>query len=771
MKRHPIIIITLLFIVKSLAAQHPGQWQLHLATYNTQRIAEAANRVYAMADGTLYSYGKDDNSLVIHSKQNGLSDSDISMIDYHPDTKTLLIVYGNGNIDLINESGLHNLPFLKTATNIPNKTVNNISFGGENAYLSTAFGVVVINMNKREIAETYKLNAETYDVCIRQGAIYAATADGLRKASLSDNLLDAHNWQTVALQTTEFDVAKTRRLCLFHDMVCFWVQGSGVFYMGAEEHPQALSRNTSLRGMRLQADRLILHSASTLYVYESFAQHETFNAGTVNDVASLRNDGHYWIAAGLKGLIGIRRTADNQFEIVVAGLNLKGPKRNLAAFMTMHGQKLLIAGGGRWTDRLWNPGTLMIYENGKWTNLDEDAVNQKVGYACGDYTGVAVDPNDENHYFVSTYGEGVLEIKDNQYVQLYNHANTNALQSIVPGDKNYIRVGGVSFDKSGNLWMTNCEVERGIVVRTADGMWKSLHYQGVGNSSYLVDKILITSKGHKWVNVARSKDRPGILVFDDRETPADASDDVSHFFSSFKSGTGSAIESSVYYCMAEDLKGEIWLGTDRGPIYSSTPQRAIENPDNLFFNRIVRSDADGTNYYFLSGEQINAIAVDGGNRKWLGTASSGIFLVSADGQETIHQFTTDNSPLYSNTIQSIAVDHRTGEVFIGTDKGLISFRGEATQASPDYSDVYAYPNLIRPAVDGHVIVTGLMGESNVKITDLNGNLIYQGKSAGGQFAWNCRNRNGQFVASGIYLVLASTSGAAESVVAKIAVVN
>jgi hypothetical protein len=223
--------------------------------------------------------------------------------------------------------------------------------------------------------------------------------------------------------------------------------------------------------------------------------------------------------------------------------------------------------------------------------------------------------------------------------------------------------------------------------------------------------------------------------------------------------------------MVEDLKGEIWIGTDVGPIYCPSPNRAVENPNNLYCNRIVRADENGENYYFLNGEQINAIAVDGGNRKWLGTAGSGVILVSPDGMETIRQFTVDNSPLYSNNIQSIAIDQQTGEVFIGTDKGLISYRGEAIEASENYSDVYAYPNPVRPEFDGQVVVAGLMNDSNVKITDLNGSLIYQGKSAGGQFVWNCRTHNGNPVATGIYPVLVSTSGAKESVVTKIAVVR
>jgi hypothetical protein len=772
MNRHKTLLFGICLMMHSLAAQQPGEWRLHLATYDTKSVTETPNRVYALADGTLYSYGKDDNSVTIHSKQNGLSDSEISLIDYHPETNTLLVVYSNSNIDLISPDGLHNLPFLKNATNIPNKTVNRISFDSQNACLSTAFGIIVIRMDRKEVAETYKLNSDTYATCVRAATIYAATEDGLLQASVNDNLLDLHNWRPLPLPSTDFDDKKISRLCLFRDAICFLADGAGIFYIDPAGDTKTLIKHAGLTNMRLQADRLIAHTPTTLYLYESLTQYESAGLGALNDAASLRADGNYWIAAGASGLIGIKRTAPNQFEPFLSGLNLDGPKRNLAASLTMHDRKLLVAGGGRWTDRLRNPGTLMTCENGKWTNLDETDIDKKVGYPCLDYTAAAVDPNDPDHCFISTYGEGVLEIKNNQYLQLYNHNNTdNALQTIVPGDKNYIRVGSVTFDPQGNLWMTNCEVDRPIVVRTAAGQWKALQYPGVNNASYLVDKILITTKGHKWVNVPRSREQTGILVFDDRSTPADPADDISHFFPSFKTGTGAAIEAGVYYAIAEDLNGEIWIGTDKGPIYCPAPARAIDNPDNLYCNRIIRADEHGENFYFLGGEQINAIAVDGGNRKWLGTAGSGLLLVSPDGAQTIHHFTTDNSPLYSNTIQSIAIDPLSGEVFIGTDKGLLSYYGLATRADDTYTDVYAYPNPVRPDYDGQVIITGLMNNSNVKITDLNGHLIYQGKSAGGQFAWNCRTAAGRKVATGIYPVLISTPTAKESVVTKIAVIN
>ncbi len=762
------LIICLLVISTSIHSQQYERWRTHLASYNTTAVAEAENDVYAMADGTIYSYGKNDNNVKMYTKLNGLSDSDVKLIRYNMAVHTLMIVYSNGNIDLMSRDGMYNLPYLKNAGNIQDKTPNEINFVGDRAYLSTHFGIVVIDMKKKEVSETYKLGMKVYSSCLHGEMIYASTERGLYAASTKDNLMDFNNWKQLPTHGADFDSKKIVRIGIFQNKLCLCIPGAGLYYRNDGGQFIPFLKQIYIEGMTIQGDRLLAHTGENLYIYTSLeSPAEIVSPGVVKDVSALKNTNTYWVASGTKGLIGIRRKNANAFETFVSGLNIEGPKRNFCTFMTIQGGKLLVTGGDRWTDRFNRPGTLMTYEGGKWTNFDETTVNKAVGYACRDYTGVAVDPDDAGHYFVSTFGEGVIEIKDNKYVQLYNHTNTPLVSAIDPSP-NYVRVGGVSFDKQKNLWMTNSGVQNGIVVRTADGKWKSLFYKGVSGVP-LVDKILVTSKGHKWVNVPRGT--PGLLVFDDNGTPTDNTDDKSNFFTLLRNARGEALNVSAFYCMAEDLNGEVWLGTDHGPVICSSPEAAIKDPQKFFGSVIVRPNDDGSNGVFLDSEQIKAIAVDGGNRKWLGTGSSGIFLVNPTGTETIQHFTTENSPLLSNHIQSIAIDHKTGEVFIGTDKGIISYLGDATQGSPDYSDVYAFPNPVRPDFDGSVTITGLIADSNVKITDLNGNLIYQAKSAGGQVTWNCRSHKGQRVATGIYLVLASTAQGAESVVTKIAVVK
>ena len=766
-KRTGCLLWLLMVVVQSVCGQAIGTWKSYLAYTNTTECAEANNLVYAIADGSMFSYNKTDQEIVYYSKENGLSDNEISHIGFNESINTLLITYANGNLDLLNEQGIYNIPFLKSSVSIQDKTINSIYFHNEFAYLSTEFGIMVVNMKKREIKDTYKFDKAVLHVGIVGNKIYAATSGGLFTADTSSNLLDHNNWQKVVLDASQLNEKEIKKLAYFSGVLCFIVPGNGVFYLNSSGATVRLLADNTLKDMVHQNGLLIPYSATSLTIYTSLTDKEKVNAGIVNHVSSLKDNTVLWIAAADEGLKAIKKSNTGSYESIVSGITSNSIKRNLTAYMTFSNSKLLVTGGERWADRGFKPGTLMVYDGINWYNFDENKIAQQSGIKFSDITSVVVDPKDPAHYYASSWGEGVFEFRNNEFVNLYSLGNSS-LESALPGssERNYVRVDGLCYDSKGNLWMTNSGVKDGINVLKADGSWSKLYYEVLNNKS-LIDKILITKKGYKWVNIPR--ETPGIFIFDDKGTLDDVSDDVSNFYNLFTDSNGKTIEVSSYYCMTEDKNGTIWMGTDKGPVICPVPDRAIENPGNLYCSNIIRPLEDGSSngYRLLENERINAIAVDGGNRKWIGTQSSGILLVSEDGMETIAHFTTDNSPILSNNIKCLAINSATGEVFIGTDKGLVSYMGDAVEGKDDYSEIRAFPNPVRPESDDRVTITGLMERSNVKITDLNGHIIYQGTSVGGQLTWNCRNRKGERVASGIYLVLAATPDAGESVVTKI----
>lgn len=777
------IIYTLIFfcllVTNAVAQKAIGQWNTYLSYYSTNLVAEGNNHVFGVANGSLYSYNKEDNSISYYSKQTGLSDNDINNVAFNPTTNTLLITYSiSGNIDLLSDKGIYNLPYLMNNSNIQDKTINSIFIYNEYAYLSTNFGIMLINIDKRDITDTYKLNKKVYSVCIKDEYIYAATESGVIRAKLDSNLLDHNNWSAYSLNTSIFNSNNIRKIVLFQNNLCFFVQNSGIYYQ-SNGQINIISQNNQLKNLLVRNEKLITYTGSTLYIYSNFTTKDAINVENINDVTSGKDANTFWIATGINGIKGIKKS-NEQYTTILENTNneLYSPKRNYNYFMTIENNQLYIVGGGRNSDRLNIPGTLMIYNGNEWFNLDENEVNKEVNkqfpennfiFTTKDYTGIAVDPKDPTHYFVSAYGEGVLEFRENKFVKLYNHTNSTispALNKTTEQQFTYNRIGSLTFDKEGNLWMTNCEIDDGsIKVLKADGTWISLIHDKL-NHAYQADKILIASNNRKWIN---SPSPIGIFVLDDKGTIDDVSDDEFDSFTIFKNNNES-IEAAGFYCVTEDKNGQIWIGTNRGPVYCLNSKAEISK---LQFSRVIRplEDGNGEGYAFLDGEQINAIAVDGGNRKWIGTQSSGVFLVSEDGMETISNFTTANSPLPSNQVNTLAINQQTGEVFIGTEKGLVSYMGDATEGSEDYSDIYAYPNPVRPEQNDRVTIVGLMNDSNVKITDLKGNIIYQGKSVGGTFTWDCRRKGGGRVATGIYLVLSATPEAKESVVTKIMVVK
>jgi hypothetical protein len=776
-KKLTATVISILF-AQTFTAQNAKDWKTYLAYHEATCIAESNERIYVLANGSLYSYGKEDSEIRTYSKQTGLSDTDIRLIRFTPEYQMLIIIYVNGNIDLYDEDGIKNVPALKNATNIQSKGVNSVCFYNEYAYISADFGIMAVNLNRKEVADTYK-TGNTKAVCILHDTIYASTDDGLMKAHVRDNLLDLNNWKEKKLNTTAFDEKDIKNMCLFQNKIFFCVNGDGIYYETSDGEIERLMKQSYIENITAQSDQLIAYTGNVLYIYDSTDHFSYITVGLINDAVSLKNDGKYWIASGADGLIGIEKDSDGKFTKFVSDITINSPKRNYNAFMTVSDdRKLIVAGGDRMVNRFFRPGTLMIYENDEWQNFDESIVDAEVRNLTGnnarDYMGVAVDPDDENHYFIATYGEGIVELKDNTFVKLHNMDNSTLMSAVsyvedgvVKYNPTYVRIGSVCFDKDKNLWSTNCLVKNAVNVLKANGEWASLYYSDL-NDADKIDKILITSGGLKWINVPY--DNAGIFVLDDNGTIDNTSDDKFHFFRAFKdaqSSTGDDIPANQYICMAEDRNGAIWIGTDIGLIKCSMPSRALENPEQLSASRLVR---DGE-AYFLSGESVTAIAVDADNQKWIGTTNQGVFLINEDGSETIYNFKAENSPLLSNTIKSIAVNNRTGEVFFGTDNGLTSYSSGVRSGVAPFSDVYAFPNPVRPDYNDKVTITGLTNNANVKITDINGNLIFQGRAVGNRLVWNCRNNTGNRVATGVYLVMAATADAAESVVTKIAVVK
>ncbi|MDP4269393.1 MAG: two-component regulator propeller domain-containing protein [Bacteroidota bacterium] len=763
-----LILITLFILSTSglFAQVAVGNWRTHLAyTYVTQ-VEETPEKVYGVSDGALFSYDKTDYGIERYDKLSGLNDSKISLISYSKENKLLLIAYNNSNIDLLTDDGeVINIPDINIKSLATDKNIYDIKFVGSKAYLSCGYGVSIINLDKHEFSESYMLNKKAYSTSVFNGFIYVATVSGIWKGLLTKNLSDIKNWEL-------HSAFNANQLTVFNNKIVALRYSDGLFDVTTDS-PQKFYSGTALSGILSSKNILVAYGKNQITYFKDLNNQETkfFDNPFVYELSSLDPDKQFWIASNESGMNLVNKT-ENGYQTVSLGIKPKGPILNSAYTIKFLDKKYISVPGGAWDDGFGTKGTIMYFANEEWSHVNLDTVKMNyTGNYVRDFCDFAVDPLDTSHIFVTSYGDGVYEFKSNRLVKIHDHTNS-AIQTHykVVGLNGYDRVYGICFDKKGNLYVANWATSNSIKCLTKEGVWTSLAYGPISLASGIM-QMTQASNGIIW---AVTKAPVGIFAFDPKGTLNNQNDDQYKLISSVNYYDNSELKSITpghVYCIAEDKKGAIWIGSDQGPIVFNSPSKVFN--DDFTGSRIKVPRNDGTDLadYLLDGVTISCIAVDGGNRKWIGTASNGVYLVSENGLQTIHHFTANNSPLLSDKILSIAIHPTTGEVFIGTDNGLISYRSDATTASTKYSDVYAFPNPVKPEYEGLITITGLKYKSTVRITDINGNSVFEGISEGGQITWNGRNRSGERVATGVYLVYAETSSGIDGVVTKIMVVR
>jgi len=780
MKKNTIFLfLLLLFFAKTLQADNlaMGKWRTHLAYNTVSIIAQSDQKIYAVGDSALFSVDKRDGSIELYSKISGLHDNVVGNFEYDNNSKQLLIVYVNGNMDIMGSGGIINIPDLYNKPQISDKRVNHIYFYGNKAFLSCNFGIIVLNIQKNEIAETYYIGPNASEVqvlntTVHNGFIYALTKDAIYQASVNEpNLVNYEFW---TIDNTIPGSGNFQSIVSFANQL--FILRNGEIYKKDSNNlwTSFFSENSGITATNLSVSngKMIIYTDNNVYVVDEVMNLKTINyTGKILDVEYDAANNLYWLAANSQGVISYQENADGM--PIISTYKPSGPVVNIPWKMRFSGQKLFVVPGGRWSNQNDQPGYVMIYENGVWTNIDGKNIEAQTGKKVLDFMDIAIDPADPSHFYVPSYGTGVYEFKNNQFTTWHNFTNST-IETIFPDNPNsaylYMRMDGGVFDTEGNVWFTNSLVPNGIKFRKSDDTWSQLTYASLSSKPTLGELMILKQKPQqKWVLSVRSE--PGIGIFDDNGTLDEQNDDKDIFYSSFQT-SDERISPTAFYCITQDKNGVVWVGTDMGPLLFYNPTNAF-NSTEFMASRVKIPRNDGTNLadYLLADEKVKAIAIDGANRKWIGTESSGVYLMSENGQETIHHFTTFNSPLLSNNILSIAINPVTGEVFFGTGNGLISYQSDAAEAGDIFGNVYAYPNPVRENYKGVITITGLVDKSHVKITDLNGNLICETVSNGSIATWDGKDVHGRRVNTGIYLVICTNSEGSQSAITKILVIN
>ncbi len=780
MKRYILFLWLLinLFSATTNAQVAMGKWRTHFAYNNVSQIAQSDTKIYAVSEGALYSVDKQDGLMEFYSKLSGLNASNISRIEFDATNKELLIIYSNGNIDVLSAGGVYNIPDLYIKQMSSSKDVNQILFYQNKAYLSCNFGILVLNMLKKEVADTYIIGPNATEVkvlntTIFNGDIYALTATTVFKASAAEtHLVNYEFWSQISNLPGS---GSFQKIASFAGQLVL-LRGGLLYKMGSDNIWTPFMPTVTATDFNVSNGSLNIFASNAVYLVDNqFNSVTANNIGTVTDAEYDNQNGTFYFAGNSLGVISLKQ-GGTEPPVYYKPL---GPAVNMPWSMTFSDQKLFVVAGGRWAGQYGRDGNVMMYENGLWTNIYAKTIQDSTKHTATDFMNVAVDPTDNKHFFVTSYGTALYEFKNNKFFKWWNYTNStlqgHPAAASVPND--YTRLDGAVYDQNGNLFLCNMAVSASFKVLLANGTWTELKYPNAAKETMGNTLISNQNMNQKWIACQRAGQ--GIFVFDDNGTITDQTDDKSIFISTFTypeiDNNGLTKLVSIYpntvYTVAQDKNGVVWVGTDMGPFLFNNLSNVYKPDYTCSRVKIPRNDSTNLADYLLVNENIQAIAIDGANRKWIGTKSSGVYLMSENGQQTIHQFTVSNSPLLSNNVLFISINPKTGEVFFGTDQGIVSYQSDASNAGSTFDNVYAYPNPVRQGYTGVITITGLVENTQVKITDINGNLVCQTVSNGSLATWDAKDAHGRKVSTGVYLAICANADGTLSTITKILVIN
>ena len=758
-----------------------GDWQLHLPTNHPTRLADDGDRVYVVAENAFYFFDKKLNTTQVLSHRDGLSDVAAVAVAYDSTTRQTVVAYRNTNIDVLTASGrARNLSDILRKSIQGKKDINQLTVEAGRAYLSTTFGLVVIDLNKLEVSDTYSnigpggVVVNVYDAAVANGYLYAATSAGLLRGSLTSNLLDYRSW------TQYLPVPLSATQQVYHYVTAYNSQvyaAVGPMFSGALYlfNPAGAGTWQAVPGTyTAQFRNLRASSIGVLLIDDDAGVRRVDKTGAVSVVvaptrgtstqdAVRSRDGSYFLANYQQGL---KRLRPGQLaETFLAN----GPETSLAFGLLADARTNTVdVFSGGYSDR-YQPSYLRVgfyeYANGQWTNVTATTFPSVTDFP-NPTSPVHGTRTPDGTLYVANYGGGLLEWQGPGKFRHFrqNTPSANPLLGTF-GDASRVEITDVAATAEGKVWVVNRHLREGIsglsVFDPAATTWKVIPSTPGFDA---LDRIALDNFGYAWVSVSRKSDRgggssaaPGIFAID----PENAN--PPRFFT-----TANGLPDNQIYELAKDRRGYIWAATIKGVAVFNDPGGPFQATQGFTLPNVRRGE--GTGFPALFTEAVRAIAIDGGDRKWFGT-DHGLWLFSPDADEALLHFTTANSPLPSDRIVDVKVNDKTGEVWVATDAGVVAYRGGSTVTEGEPKCAAAFPNPVRPDFQGMVGITGLANNAIVKITDVAGHLVYATMAAGGAVTWNMTMPDGQRVRSGTYLVLSTDADGKNGCVSKVAVLS
>lgn len=764
MKRYTLLL--LLTLSFGTLYSQSNVWKGYFSFSEIRDMAQGPTKMTAASENALFSQNLSSGEIKTTTTVDGLSGQSISAVFYSQTHNKTLIGYENGLLTIVNEADnrITKLVDIINKQLPPNiKKINHFNQVDDMVYIATDFGICQFNLTNNQFGDTYFIGQPNSEIVVRQtaylnGHIYAATLEqGILKADISNpNLIDAQNWTSAA--NGAFEGIQT----LGTQLVA--ITPTGQMYRSSGGAFLAFSSVGAPVDFRVANEKLVVSAFNKVTVYnENLSVASSVNSWNLPE-STARISCATWVGNNLY----IGTTAFGVF--VSDGMNPgqflditpAGPKSNNIFSINTQTPNLWLTYGGYPVD--FDPFLrkmgLSKYGAEGWSHIPYSEVHAP-GKEATDLVRITFNPSNTSQFYVSSYHSGLLKFENDALVQQFDHTNSNnGLESVfvssAPAYKS-VRIEQSAFDPQGNLWMTNGLVESGLKVLRSNGSWQSYN---LGLADYFIDRysrMLISSNGVKWFATLEN----GVVGFNEN----------GNIVKKIKEGSEAGnLPSNTVRALALDKREQIWIGTDKG-IRVLHSAGSFNNDNQMMSYPVIIQDTDGVAQELLYEQWITDIAVDGSNNKWIGTMDSGVFVVSPNGQETKYHFTISNSPLPTNAIQDIEINGTTGEVFIATEKGMISFGGIATDASDNLENVYVYPNPVRPEFTGTVKIANLTDKANVKITDISGNLVYEAISEGGTIEWDTTAFGKYRVSSGVYMIFVASKDGTLTKVKKVMVIR
>jgi hypothetical protein len=713
-----------------------GQWREHLPWNNAIAVSVSGDKVICGTPYAAFIYDTRDNSFTRRSKVNGLSDIGVAAMCHDPVSGVTVIAYHNSNVDVWKNDRIVNIPDIRISSAFGDKRINRITIRNGMAYLSTGLGIILIDLEKYLVKDTWRIGSDGAEIEVNGvgftgDVVYAATAEGLKKAFLASDPADHRNWQKPLLPSGKAD-----------QVVCsgnrVFVQMGDDIYLSSGSDFILHHRDTGIRGIDTAAQGLLVSTSVTgsgkvVQTDVTGVVIRTFQPAALSaPEQAVLSGSDCWIADSDNGLFLAGTSTDER-------IFPNSPINIATGQMTFIGNELWAAAGSvtdAW-NYTFNPNGVYRFSDQYWDGYNR-YVYPKIDSML-DFITVTGQPV-TGSVFCGSYGGGLLEIRKDNSLEIYKQ---NSPLGPAIGDPGSYRVSGLATDQESNVWVSNYGATQNLHVKKTDGSWKSftIPFLHVENA---VGAITIDDIGQKWIVSPKEN---GLFVFNSGLSIDNTGDDRWKYY---RQGRGNGnLPSNNVFCAVKDKNGFIWVGTAQGIAVINCIQDAVNSNCEALLPIVQEDNFAG---FLFKDEEVLAMTVDGANRKWVGTRN-GLWLIAAEGDKIIYRFTKSNSPLLGDEINSLTIDPVTGELFIATSSGICSFRSTATEAGAGTSNVLVYPNPVPPGFSGTIAVRGLPVNSTVKITELDGRLVYQARSLGGQFVWNGRDYKGNKASSGVYLVL------------------